>query len=218
MTLLLLLLLPLQTLNSVNTAPLLPFNTPHVQSSDPLRVQVEFEGGLELLFARVKKYALALPTVAVGVVPPALPTPAAEPRVLAPVAACASEGGDGSGCCGSGGCGASAGVGVGAGAGAGAAAVPARGPVGPREVAGPAIESPTSLRTLILWLRDNLLQERSELFVVGTNLCVGSCRALQRAMFVGWAGLGWWCAAWGVRVPSPLVLWDVCSVRPGWTL
>lgn len=90
-----------------------------------MKVVLEFGGGLELLFDKVKKMELDIPVAAD-------PSGAAE---------------------------------AGAGAGAGAADADAA-------PALPAVEAPLTVGKLLVWVRDNLLKERPELFMAGDTLCV----------------------------------------------
>jgi hypothetical protein len=91
------------------------------QTSEVFEVHVDFEGGLELLFSRVKRYTLRLPS-----------------------ALSSSDGAASAGSAGS--------------------------PASVAVVCEPGIHRPSSLQTLIVWLRDNLLVERSELFLVDGKL------------------------------------------------
>jgi hypothetical protein len=118
-----------------------------------LSCAVEFGGGLELLFGKIKKYELNIPLDAASADAPVAITPVGLPAAAPkPV---------------SGGCGSKESC--------GACSTPSTvcEPVPPQRSADlpPApVTSPLTLGAFILWVRDHVLTERPDLFVVGDKL------------------------------------------------
>jgi hypothetical protein len=110
---------------------------------------VEFGGGLELLFNKVKKYAVTVPVTGgeSGSIVPVGPSVVPAPK--------SSAG------CGGGGCG-SCGPAVISGSSASDCDVEKKVPT--------SVNAPVTVGKLICWVRDNMLTERPELFVIGDSL------------------------------------------------
>ena len=161
-----------------------------------LRVTVSFEGGLELLFGKVKSYELVLPLQASSsaagsdggprdALSASAPLSDAHAAVLAAAAGvgsavpahgqshgCGKGDGGPSGACA---CSSATVAGAGSSTDATAASPTCTSGATAAVTAATPISSPPTLGALILWLRDNLLTERPELFVVGASLCVRLC-------------------------------------------